>query len=321
MSTGAGGDTGLRTAGMARGELIGIGLLLVVGIVAPFVVYPTFMMKVWCFALLASAFNLLLGYTGLLSFGHAAFLSVGGYLAGHACKVWGLTPELGILVGTAGGAALGFVVGSLAIRRSGIYFAMITLALSQMVYFVWVQAPFTGGEDGLQGVPRGQLFGLLDLENIYAMYYFVFAVFMAGFLLVYRTIHSPFGQVLKAIRENEPRAISLGYDVNRFKVVVFTLSAALSGTAGATKTLVFQLASLTDAHWHMSGEVVLMTLLGGLGTVFGPVVGALVIVGLQNQLPQEVGAWVPVITGVIFVVCVIAFRRGIVGEVQARLRL
>ncbi|MBC7780619.1 MAG: branched-chain amino acid ABC transporter permease [Proteobacteria bacterium] len=303
-----------------NGTLLGIALLLVVGLIAPLLVYPTFMMKVWCFALFACAFNLLLGYTGLLSFGHAAFLSVGGYLAGHACKAWGFTPELGILLGTCAGGAVGYVFGWLAIRRSGIYFAMITLALSQMIYFVWLQAPFTGGEDGLQGVPRGRAFGLIDLDNIYAMYYFVFAVFMAGFLLIYRTIHSPFGQVLKSIRENEPRAISLGYDVDRFKVLAFTLSAALSGTAGATKTLVFQLASLSDAHWHMSGEVVLMTLLGGLGTVFGPVVGALLVITLQNQLPQGVGAWVPVIMGSIFVVCVTAFRRGIVGELQALFR-
>ncbi len=315
----AGNDKGSAPAA-AGGALVGIGILVAIGLIAPFLVYPTFMMKVWCFALFACAFNLLLGYTGLLSFGHAAFLSVGGYLAGHACKVWGLTPELGIVLGTLAGGAVGYVFGSLAIRRSGIYFAMITLALSQMVYFVWLQAPFTGGEDGLQGVPRGRLFGLIDLDGIYTMYYFVFAVFMAGFLLIYRTIHSPFGQVLKSIRENEPRAISLGYDVDRYKVVAFTLSAALSGTAGATKTLVFQLASLSDAHWHMSGEVVLMTLLGGLGTVFGPVVGALLVVSLQNQLPQGVGAWVPVIMGVIFVVCVLAFRRGIVGELQALLR-
>lgn len=304
----------------SRSQWIGIAVLVAIGLVAPFIAYPTFVMKVWCFALFACAFNLLLGYTGLLSFGHAAFLSVGGYLTGHVTKVGGLTPELGLLAGMLAAGAVGFVFGSLAIRRSGIYFAMITLALAQMVYFVWLQAPFTGGEDGLQGVPRGHLFGLIDLSRPLAMYYFVFAVFMAGFLLIYRTIHSPFGQVLKSIRENEPRAISLGYDVDRYKVLCFTLSAALSGLAGATKTLVFQLASLSDAHWHMSGEVVLMTLLGGLGTVFGPVVGALLVVALQNELAEQFGAWVPVIMGLTFVVCVLVFRRGIVGEWQARWR-
>ena len=303
-----------------RREWIGIALLVAIGLIAPFLAYPTFVMKVWCFALFACAFNLLLGYTGLLSFGHAAFLSVGGYLTGHVTKMWGFTPELGLLVGTVAAGAVGFVFGSLAIRRSGIYFAMITLALAQMVYFVWLQAPFTGGEDGLQGVPRGHLFGFIDLAHPLAMYYFVFAVFLAGFLLIHRTIHSPFGQVLKSIRENEPRAISLGYDVDRYKVLCFTLSAALSGLAGSTKTLVFQLASLSDAHWHMSGEVVLMTLLGGLGTVFGPVVGALLVVTLQNELAEQFGAWVPVIMGLTFVVCVLVFRRGIVGELQARLR-
>jgi branched-chain amino acid transport system permease protein len=308
------------TGNGSRNEMIGFALLVALGLVAPFLAYPTFVMKVWCFALFACAFNLLLGYTGLLSFGHAAFLSIGGYLTGHVTKMWGLTPELGILVGTSMAAGVGFVFGALAIRRSGIYFAMITLALSQMVYFVWLQAPFTGGEDGLQGVPRGHLFGLIDLSDLLTMYYFVFAVFLFGFLLVYRTIHSPFGQVLKSIRENEPRAISLGYDVDRYKVLCFTLSAGLSGLAGSTKTLVFQLASLSDAHWHMSGEVVLMTLLGGVGTVYGPVVGALLVVTLQNELAEQFGAWVPVIMGITFVACVLLFRRGIVGELQALLR-
>jgi branched-chain amino acid transport system permease protein len=292
--------------------------LIAFGVLAPHLgVYPTFLMKCWCFALFACAFNLLLGYTGLLSFGHAAFIGAAGYIAGHTIKVWGLSPELGILAGTAFAGVLGYLFGSLAIRRAGIYFAMITLALAQMLYFVWLQMKFTGGEDGLQGVPRGKLFGLIDLADNMNLYYFVFAIFMFGFLLIYRTIHSPFGQILKSIRENEPRAISLGYDVDKYKLLAFVLSAALSGLAGATKTVVFQLASLTDAHWHTSGEVVLMTLLGGLGTVFGPVVGAFVIVGLQNQLADKVGSWVQVIMGVIFVVCVLAFRRGLVGEWMA----
>jgi len=292
--------------------LIGFGLL------APHLgVYPTFLMKCWCFALFACAFNLLLGYTGLLSFGHAAFLGAAGYTAGHAIKVWNLSPELGILAGTAFAGVLGWAFGSLAIRRAGIYFAMITLALAQMLYFVWLQLKFTGGEDGLQGVPRGELFGVIDLSDNMNLYYLVFVLFLAGFFLIYRVIHSPFGQVLKSIRENEPRAISLGYDVEKYKLLAFVISAALSGLAGATKTVVFQLASLTDAHWHMSGEVVLMTLLGGLGTVFGPVAGAFVVVGLQNELADKVGSWVQVIMGAIFVVCVLSFRRGIVGEMMA----
>jgi branched-chain amino acid transport system permease protein len=297
---------------------LGFVVLIAAGIAAPLLgIYPTFLMKCWCFALFACAFNLLLGYTGLLSFGHAAFLGAAGYITGYSAKTWGLTPELAILAGTAFAAALGYLFGSLAIRRQGIYFAMITLALAQMLYFVWVQLKFTGGEDGLQGVPRGMLFGFIDLADNTNLYYTVFAIFLAGFFLIYRVINSPFGQVLKSIRENEPRAISLGYDVDRYKLLAFVLSAGLAGLAGATKTIVFQLASLTDAHWHMSGEVVLMTLLGGLGTVFGPVAGAFVIVGLQNQLADKVGSWVQVIMGVIFVVCVLAFRRGIVGEIQA----
>ena len=296
---------------------VGFGLLLVAGIVAPFVAYPTFLMKLLCFALFACAFNLLLGFTGLLSFGHAAFFGGAGYVCGYVVKHWGVTPELGVLAGTAVAALLGFAFGALAIRRSGIYFAMITLALAQMVYFLALQLPFTGGEDGLQGVPRGHLFGLIDLSDNLAMYYFVFALFVAGFALILRTIHSPFGQVLKAIRENEPRALSLGYDVNRYKLLAFVISAGLAGMAGATKTLVFQLASLTDVHWHTSGEVVLMTLLGGLGTALGPVVGAGIIVTLQNELADKVGSWVSVIMGIIFIVCVLAFRRGIVGEIRA----
>ncbi|MFN7085780.1 MAG: branched-chain amino acid ABC transporter permease [Burkholderiales bacterium] len=301
---------------------VGFALLIVAGMIAPFAgIYPTFLMKGWCFALFACAFNLLLGYTGLLSFGHAAFFGAAAYITGHALKVWGLPPELGILAGTVFAGGLGYLFGSLAIRRAGIYFAMITLALAQMLYFVWLQMKFTGGEDGLQGVPRGRLFGLIDLSDNINLYYFVFTIFLIGFFLIYRTIHSPFGQVLKAIRENEPRALSLGYDVARYKLLAFVISATLSGLAGATKTVVFQLASLTDAHWHMSGEVVLMTLLGGMGTVFGPVVGAFVVVTLQNELADKVGSWVQVIMGFIFVVCVLAFRRGIIGELMALFRL
>ena len=282
---------------------------------APFVgVYPIFKMKVMCFALFACAFNLLLGFGGLLSFGHAMFLGGAGYVSAHAAKVWGLTPELSILVATLSVAALGWLVGLLAIRRQGIYFAMITLALAQMIYFFSLQAPFTGGEDGIQAVPRGKLFGLIDMSDSMAMYMFVLAIFLGGFLLIYRIVHSPFGQVLQAIRENEPRAISLGYDADKFKHRAFVLSAALAGLAGATKAIVFQLASLTDVHWSMSGEVVLMTLLGGMGTIFGPVVGAAVIVAMQNYLAQ-LGAWVTVVQGVIFVLCVLLFRRGIVGEI------
>jgi len=296
---------------------LGFVALVIAGAVAPLLgVYPTFLMKCWAFALFACAFNLLLGFTGLLSFGHAAFFGAAAYVAGYSIKEWGVTPEVGILSGMVFAALLGWVFGSLAIRRAGIYFAMITLALAQMLYFVLLQMKFLGGEDGLQGVPRGKLFGFIDLADSMNLYYFVFAIFLAGFFLIYRTINSPFGQVLKSIRENEPRAISLGYDVARYKLLAFILSAGLAGLAGATKTVVFQLASLTDAHWHTSGEVVLMTLLGGLGTVFGPVVGAFVIVGLQNQLADKVGSWVQVIMGVIFVICVLAFRRGIVGELM-----
>ena len=293
------------------------GLLLAVGLVAPFVAYPTFLMKLLCFALFASAFNLLLGFAGLLSFGHAAFFGGAAYVCAWLVKEAGWSPELGLLAGTVVGAGLGAVFGWVAIRRAGIYFAMITLALAQLVFFLALQLPFTGGEDGLQGVPRGKLFGLIDLSDNLAMYYFVFAVFFAGFALIYRTVHSPFGQVLKAIRENEPRAISLGYQVERYKLVAFVLSAAVTGLAGSMKALVFQLASLTDVHWHMSGEVVLMTLLGGLGTILGPGVGAAVIVLLENELADKVGSWVTVIMGSIFVLCVLAFRRGIVGELKA----
>ena len=286
---------------------------------APLVLYPVFLMKVMCFALFACAFNLLIGFGGLLSFGHAMFLGTAGYVTAHAAKVWGLTPELAILIGTGAAALLGLVTGLLAIRRQGIYFAMITLALAQMMFFYYLQAPFTHGEDGIQAVPRGKLFGLVDLSNIWLMYATVAAIFLGGFLIVYRAIHSPFGQVLKAIRENEPRAISLGYDTARYKFLAYMLSATLAGLAGGTKAIVFQLASLTDVHWSMSGEVVLMTLLGGMGTVFGPVVGALAIITMENYLAQ-LGAWVTVVQGAIFVLCVLTFRRGIVGELARLIR-
>ena len=291
--------------------------LFALGCVAPFVLYPTFLMQVLCFALFASAFNLLLGFAGLLSFGHAAFFGGAAYVCAALSKNYGVTPELSVLAGGAFAALLGLGFGALSIRRAGIYMTMITLALAQLVFFFAVQLSFTGGEDGLQGVPRGKLFGLVDLTDNIPMYFFVFAVFCVGFWLIYRTVHSPFGQVLKAIRANEPRAISLGYDVARYKLLAFVLSAAITDVAGGMKSLVFQLASLTDVHWHLSGEVVLMTLLGGLGTIIGPAVGALTIVTLENQLADKVGPWVTVIMGVIFVVCVLSFRRGIVGELLA----
>jgi len=291
--------------------------LLAFGLAAPFFIYPVLVMKILCFALFACAFNLLLGYTGLLSFGHAAFFGTAAYVAGHAIKVWGMPTELGLLTGTLASALLGWAFGSLAIRRQGIYFAMVTLALAQMMYFVFLQAPFTGGEDGLQGVPRGTLLGFIKLADDLNLYYFVLAIFVAAFWLIHRTIHSPFGQILKAIRENEARAISLGYDVAKYKLLAFVLSAALAGLAGATKMLVFKFATLTDAHWHQSGEVVLMTILGGMGTVLGPVVGSTVIVTLQNELADKVGSLVTVIMGAIFMICVLAFRRGIVGESMA----
>ena len=294
-------------------------VLIAIGLAAPYLVYPVFAMNVLCLALFASAFNLLLGYTGLLSFGHAAFLGSAAYVTGLAVRTWGFPPELGILAGTAVATALGFVFGSLAIRRSGIYFAMITLGFAQLVYFLVVQMPWTGGEDGLQGIPRGKALGFVPLDHPIVMYYFVFGGFLAGFLVIHRAIHSPFGHVLRAVRENEPRALSLGYDVDRYKLMAFVLSAALSGLAGSLKALVLQFASLSDVHWHRSGEVVLMTLLGGMGTVLGPSVGALLVVSLENYL-ADVGSWVTVITGVVFVVSVLAFRRGIVGEVRALVR-
>jgi branched-chain amino acid transport system permease protein len=302
-----------------RHQYIGIALMAALFALAPLILYPVFMMKVMCFALFACAFNLLIGFGGLLSFGHAMFLGTAGYAAAHSAKMWGFPPELAILFGTAASFLLGVVTGLLAIRRQGIYFAMITLALAQMIYFFYLQAPFTHGEDGIQAVPRGKLFGFFDLASIWTMYYTVLVIFLAGFLLIHRVIHSPFGQVLKAIRENEPRAISLGYDTTRYKMLAFVLSATLAGLAGATKSIVFQLASLTDVHWTMSGEVVLMTLLGGLGTIFGPVAGALVIISMENYLAQ-LGAWVTIVQGAIFVVCVLTFRRGIVGEIAHYLK-
>jgi branched-chain amino acid transport system permease protein len=282
--------------------------------IAPMWVYPVFLMKVMCFALFASAFNLLLGFGGLLSFGHAMFMGSAGYVAAHSAKVWGLSPEICVLLGTMTSAVLALVVGLLAIRRQGIYFAMITLALAQMVFFFCLQVPFTGGEDGIQAVPRGKLFGLIDLEDNFNMYIFVLTIFLMGFLLIWRVIQSPFGQILKAIREHPDRATSLGYDTDTFKLLAFVISGALAGTAGATKSLVFQLASLTDVHWSMSGEVVLMTLVGGMGTLFGPLIGAAVIISMENYL-AHLGAWVTIIQGVIFVICVLAFRRGIIGEI------
>ena len=302
----------------AHHKAIFVGLLILL-IALPWFVYPVLVMKVMCFALFASAFNLLLGYGGLLSFGHAAFFGSASYVAAYAAKDWGLTPELAVLTGTAAAALLGLIFGSLAIRRQGIYFAMVTLAFAQMVYFAALQLEFTGGEDGIQSVPRNDLFGLIPLQSNTALYFFVLVITFGGILLIYRIVHSPFGQVLKAIRENEPRAVSLGYRVNRYKLIVFILSATLAGLAGATKSQVFQLATLTDVHWTMSGEVVLMTLLGGMGTTFGPVVGAAIIVTMQNYL-ATLGAWVTVIQGTIFVLSVLLFREGVAGMLAKWLR-
>ena len=308
---------------------VGYAIALAAALVAPFVVYPVFLMKVLCFALFACAFNLLIGFTGLLSFGHAAFFGGAGYIAGHTIKVMGWPFELGLIAGVAVAALIGLVMGGLAIRRQGIYFTMITLALAQMLFFVFLQAPFTGGEDGLQGVPRGTLLGMVDLASDMTMYYVVLAIFIGGFALIVRTVHSPFGQVLKAVKENEPRAISLGYDTDKYKLLAFVLSGALAGLAGATKTVVLGFETLTDVHWSMSGLVVLMTLVGGLGTLSGPVVGAIVIIALENKLGdfgnwmaamtniewfRTIGESVTIVTGFIFIVCVLAFRRGIVGE-------
>ena len=313
---------------------LGYGLALAVALAAPFVGYPVFLMKLLCFGLFACAFNLLIGYTGLLSFGHAAFFGGAGYVAGHALTALGLPFEAGILLGVLAAAALGCVMGLLAIRRQGIYFSMITLALAQMVYFAALRAPFTHGEDGLQGVPRGRLFGVLDLGNDLTLYYVVLAICVAGFALIVRIVHSPFGQVLSAIKENEARAISLGYDVDNYKLVAFVLSAALAGLAGATKTVVLGFETLTDVHWTMSGLVILMTLVGGMGTLAGPILGAFLIVALENKLGDlgnflaekthvewfaSLGESVGIVTGLIFVACVLLFRRGIVGEIAAAL--
>ena len=313
-------ETGYRSEaaalpiGTPRHHIVIFAGLLALLLVAPFVLYPVFLMKVLCFALFAAALNLLLGFGGLLSFGHAAFFGSASYVAAHTAKVWGVTPELAILLGTGAAAVLGLGIGSLAIRRQGIYFAMVTLAFAQMVFFFALQAPFTGGEDGIQAVPRGRLFGVLDLSSDFTLYFVVLAIVFGGLLLIYRIIHSPFGQVLKAIRDNEPRSVSLGYKVNRYKLAVFVMSASLAGLAGATKAIVFQLASLTDVYWTMSGEVVLMTLLGGMGTVFGPIVGAAIIVTMQNYF-AGFGAWVTVLQGIIFVISVLLFREGIVGVI------
>jgi branched-chain amino acid transport system permease protein len=303
-----------------NGYRIVFAIMVAVLVVAPFVTYPLFLMQALCFALFACAFNLLIGYVGLLSFGHALYFGWASYVTAYAAKTWGLPPELAILAGTLTGALLGVVAGALAIRRQGIYFAMITLALAQMMYFVALRAPFTGGEDGIQSVPRGYLLGIIDLRNATAMYFLVLFIFLAGFLFIHRIIHSPFGEVLKAIRENEPRAISLGYKTDRYKLIAFILSAGLAGLAGATKALVVQIASLTDVYWPMSGEVVLMSLVGGLGTIFGPVLGSFVILSMQYKL-ASLGEWVLVIQGAIFVVCVLLFRRGIIGEIAHYLRI
>ena len=291
------------------------GILLVGALLAPALVYPVFLMKFLCFALFACAFNLMLGFVGMLSFGHAAFLATGGYVTGYLMTNFGLTPEVGVVLGMLASAVLGWGFGVLSVKREGIYFAMVTLALAQLVFFFYLQAPFTGGENGMQGIPRGQLFGFINLGDNLNMYYFVLAIFVIGFALIHRTVHSPFGQVLKAIRENEARATSLGYDVRRYKLMAFVISAAIAGLAGATKALVFELESLTDAHWHMSGEVVLMTLLGGMGTIWGPVVGAAIVIAIATIFSGgEMGNYIHIIMGAIFVVCVLAFRRGVVGE-------
>lgn len=318
---------------------VGYGIAIALAVIAPFEIfagypglYPILLMKLLCFALFASAFNLLIGYTGLLSFGHAAFFGSAGYFAGHALKFWGVSPEIALIIGTAAGALIGLVVGSLAIRRQGIYFSMITLAMAQMVYFLCLQLPQTGGEDGLQAVPRGKLFGLIDLSNDKVMYFVVLFIFIASLAFIIRVVHSPFGQVLKAVKENEPRAISLGYDVDKYKLVAFVLSAGLAGLAGAMKTSVLGFATLSDVHWTLSGLVILMTLVGGLGTVWGPILGAFIIILLENKL-GDVGSWlekitsiqwfgtlgesVNIVTGFIFIICVLTFRRGIIGEIIA----
>ncbi|MBR0935535.1 branched-chain amino acid ABC transporter permease [Bradyrhizobium jicamae] len=313
-------DTIPVTPRAMRDEMIVFAVMALLLAIVPFSgIYPFFVMQALCFALLACAFNLLIGYGGLLSFGHAMFLGTAGYVSAHALKVWALPPELGIVVGTAAAALLGLVTGYISIKRQGIYFSMITLALSQLLYFIYLQAPFTHGEDGIQGIPQGHLFGILDLSKPTVLYYVVMVGFLAGFLLIYRTINSPFGEVLKSIRENEQRAISLGYKTDQYKLLAFILSGTIAGFAGSLKVFVAQNASLTDVHWSMSGEIVLMTLVGGLGTIFGPVVGAFVIIAMQQYL-AGFGQWVTVIQGVIFVACVLLFRRGLVGELAHFLR-
>src|ERR1700692_2870576 len=314
-------DTLPTTPRAIRDEMIAFGVMTVLLLIVPWTgVYPFFVMQALWFSLLACSFNLLVGYGGLLSFGHAMFLGTAGYVTAHALKVWGVTPELGILIGTAGAAGLGVITGFISIRRQGIYFSMITLALPQLLYFIYLQTPFTHGEDGIQGIPQGRLFCIFNLANSTVLYYVILAGFLFGFLLIFRTINSPFGEVLKAIRENEPRAISLGYKTDQYKLLAYILSGTLAGFAGALKVFVAQNASLTDVHWNMSGEVVLMTLVGGLGTIFGPVVGAFLIIAMENYL-APLGQWVLVIQGVIFVVCVLLFRRGIVGEIANHWRI
>jgi branched-chain amino acid transport system permease protein len=320
MDRAAGPLQSAPATGLAPSKTIAFVVMVVALVVAPFFTYPLFLMQAMCFALFACAFNLLIGYVGLLSFGHAAYFGMGGYVAGYAAKAWGWSPELAIIAGMAAGGLLGTVFGWIAIRRQGIYFAMITLALGQMAYFFCLQAPFTGGEDGIQQIPRGNLFGLFSLQSDMAMYAVVAVVFLAGFLLVHRIVHSPFGQILKAIRENEPRATSLGYRTDSYKLVAFIISCALAGLAGGTKSLVFGIATLTDVQNAMSGEVVLMTLLGGLGTIFGPVMGALISTAMENYLAQA-GAWVTVIQGAIFIACVIAFRKGVLGVLAEKLKI
>jgi branched-chain amino acid transport system permease protein len=308
-------DTIPVTPRAMRDELIAFCVMAGLLAIVPWTgIYPFFVMQALCFALLACAFNLLIGYGGLLSFGHAMFLGTAGYVTAHALKVWAVPPELGILAGTVAAAALAVITGLVAIRRQGIYFAMITLALSQLLFFVYVQTPFTHGEDGIQGVPQGHLFGIFNLANSTVLYYVVLAGFLFGFLVIFRTINSPFGEVLKAVRENEPRAISLGYKTEQYKLLAYILSGTLAGLAGSLKVFVAQNASLTDVEVAMSGQIVLMTLVGGLGTVFGPVVGAFVIIAMQQYL-AGFGQWVTVIQGCIFVACVLTFRRGVIGEI------
>ncbi|TKT70846.1 branched-chain amino acid ABC transporter permease [Afipia massiliensis] len=308
-------DNAVPVKGRTADEMIAFAVMTVLLAIVPLTgIYPYFVMQALCFALFACAFNLLIGYSGLLSFGHAMFLGTAGYVTAHALKVWGVSPEIGIILGVAASAALSVITGLIAIRRQGIYFAMITLALSQLLFFIYLQTPFTHGEDGIQGIPQGMMFGVFDLSKPTTLYYVVLAIFLLGFLLIYRAINSPFGEVLKSIRENEQRAISLGYKTDQYKLLAYILSGTLAGLAGAVKVFVAQNASLTDVHWTMSGEVVLMTLVGGLGTVFGPVVGAFVIIAMQQYL-AGFGQWVTVIQGAIFVICVLTFRRGIVGEI------